>query len=253
MLFQYASDLHLEFEQNRTWLEQNPLKPSAPILFLAGDIDVLKNREVSQPSYFQWLSDNWEQVYIIPGNHEFYGTGLLNEALHFNMKVHSNAQYINNTSLIFGGTEVFFTTLWSHCSTRAVEKRIADFRYCKWGNEKYSFTHHTELHHSAVEWLDQAISKSTADRKIIVSHFVPCPKVDRYPSGLDAKSLVFKEYFVARMHDYIQKWKADYWIYGHNHWNNDMVYEGTQFLSNMLGYCMTGEQHTFQKDKTVSV
>lgn len=253
MTFQYASDLHIEFKENRWWLENNPMKPVAPILLLAGDISTFKKGKVKYSDYFQWLSEHWEQVYIIPGNHEFYGSGSTNRALHYELEVFPNVNYLNNKSLVFHDTEIFFSTLWSHCSSFLVEERIADFFHCRWGSNKYTFQHHNQLHKDSIKWLDQAVMNSNADKKVVVTHFVPCLSVDGYPALMDGASLLLKEYFTARMDEYIKRWKVDYWIYGHNHWNNDVMYEGTQFLSNMLGYCSTGEQERFIPDKVLNV
>ena len=64
---QYASDLHLELNPGSF---QTILKPVAPVLALAGDIgrpDLPEYR-----NFMAYCSNNWERVFVVAGNHEFY-------------------------------------------------------------------------------------------------------------------------------------------------------------------------------------
>ena len=86
MKFQYCSDLHLEFPDNYDlFIKEKKLKPAADNLIIAGDlaylyskIDIAKDIFVVRyedrfDEAIQYLSDNWKNVIIIPGNHEYYG------------------------------------------------------------------------------------------------------------------------------------------------------------------------------------
>jgi hypothetical protein len=65
---QYVSDLHLEFYDKLAF----PLvvKPVARYLALAGDIG--KPGYPLFTSFLQYVSHNWDRVFYVPGNHEYY-------------------------------------------------------------------------------------------------------------------------------------------------------------------------------------
>lgn len=72
MRVQYASDLHLEFGENSRWLKEHPLIPSADILVLAGDIGYLGDDNYISHPFWNRVSEDFNQVIVVPGNHELY-------------------------------------------------------------------------------------------------------------------------------------------------------------------------------------
>ena len=59
---QYASDLHLEFAENASYIKHNPLKVAGDILVLAGDIGYFGDENDSRHPFWDWASDNYKQV-----------------------------------------------------------------------------------------------------------------------------------------------------------------------------------------------
>ena len=254
MKFQYASDLHLEFQDNYIHLKElDWLRPVAPYLILAGDIDVISSGTVTRSDFFQYISKHWQQVFIIPGNHEWYQGGDVSTAFDLELDVLHNVKYLNHRSLVVEGVELLFTTLWSHTDAPLIQDWISDFRTCKYENEGYTYMHHDELHRRAVEWLNQELLKEKTYPRVVVSHFVPCKEVDDYPSTDDWQGDVIKRYFVADLSQHLAEWNIDYWVYGHNHWDKDTEIFGIKFRSNQFGYCQRMEHTKFVFDKVVEV
>ncbi|WP_205685681.1 metallophosphoesterase [Flavipsychrobacter stenotrophus] len=68
---QYCSDLHLEFRENNAILKRNLIPPMGQVLILGGDIMLFSEMHRNQ-DFFNYVSDNFETTYWIPGNHEYY-------------------------------------------------------------------------------------------------------------------------------------------------------------------------------------
>lgn len=97
MKIQYCSDLHLEFPDNKYLLQNAPLIPEGEILLLAGDIFPFSL--LNKPCYFlDWAADNFEKVYWIPGNHEYYRFDIFDKNFVLNEKMRSNLFLVNRSN-----------------------------------------------------------------------------------------------------------------------------------------------------------
>lgn len=128
---QYVSDLHLEFVENSRYLKEHPLQVAGDVLVVAGDSHYLSNKECKKHPFWDWAADNYRQVAVIPGNHEFYDGFDLDE-LHegWSYPLRSNVAYHYNDVLHLDDTDVILTTLWSYIGmTEAfvVQQAVNDF------------------------------------------------------------------------------------------------------------------------------
>lgn len=254
MTIQYASDLHLEFDDNYHFLMRNKLNPVADYLILAGDIDIISNGTITRPDFFQYLSDHWKEVYIIPGNHEFYKNGDVAASFDLQLTLHPNVRYLNHQVISLEGVDLIFTTLWSRTNTSLIKSMIADFRQCKYSDGPFKYKQHDELHEKAVRWLNQQLCLDKERPRIVVSHFVPCQKANGFPqNNSDYKQSIMNRYFVADLENRIRDWDVDYWIYGHNHWDKDIDALGVKFRSNQLGYVFSMEHKGFDIAKVINI
>ena len=248
MKIQYASDLHLEFPENKAFLKANPIQPEGDILLLAGDIVPFAVLEKNS-DFFSYLSDNFGATYWIPGNHEYYHfdastkSGLLNE------KIRSNVFLVNNTSIVHEDVTFLFSTLWSKINPSyeyQIERSMSDFHVIKYGEYKFSSQHYNRLHTESLNFLKQELENKTTTKNVVVTHHVPT--LMNYPEKF--KGDILNEAFAVELFDLIETYGPDYWIYGHTHGNTpDFEIGKTRLLTNQLGYVKYAEQSGFSGDR----
>lgn len=249
---QYASDLHLEFHQNRDFLKEHPIKPVAKTLVLAGDIlpfDIW-NRHQDLISFF---ADNFKTTYWLPGNHEYYKFDAEERCGSIHEKIRNNVFLVNNVSVLVNSIHLIFSTLWSNISTDnalRIEQAIMDFRLIRYQKKPFSVDVYNQLHKDCLNYLTTELDNNIHDKTIVFTHHVPT--LLHYPEVY--KESLLNEAFVTPLDNLIKNSSIDYWVYGHHHFNTPEFSIGkTKMLTNQLGYVMWNEQAGFQVDKYLEI
>jgi len=252
MVLQYASDLHLEFPENKKFLSANPIKPVSDVLLLAGDIVPFAVMD-KHDDFFSYVSDHFESTYWIPGNHEYYYSDLANKCGSFHEKIKDNVHLLNNMVIKNGNIDLVFSSLWSKISTAnqwQIERSMSDFQVIKYNGSRFSAGQYNQLHAESMTFLKQELHHNYTAKKAVVTHHVPT--FLNYPEKYKDDAL--NEAFAVELLDLIEDAAPDCWIYGHTH-NNTADFEigKTQLLTNQLGYVKYGEQIGYHNNKIIEI
>lgn len=249
---QYCSDLHLEFRENLAFIKTNPLQPIAPILILGGDIMLFSEMHRNN-DFFDYVSDNFERTYWIPGNHEYYNSDAFQRCGMLNENIRSNVHLVNNISVIHGDVRLIFSTMWTRIfagNAWHIERSMNDFRVIKYNGLRLSVEIYNELHQDCLKFLKTEIDKPFSGKTVVTTHHIPT--FLNYPPQF--KGDILNEAFAVELDDYIEQSDIACWIYGHHHFNvPDYKIGNTQILTNQLGYVQYGENKSFVSGKFVEI
>jgi len=252
MIVQYASDLHLEFPENKQFLKTNPLNPLGDVLVLAGDIVPFKVMD-QHADFFTYVSENFKTTYWVPGNHEYYYSDVTEKSGTFMEKIKENVFLVNNKTVILDDVKFIFSTLWSKIRPENewyIERGMSDFRVIKNGQFRFSSSKFNELHKDCVGFLKQELAENHANKTVVVSHHVPT--LLNYPEAF--KNSVLNNAFTVELFDLIEVSGTDAWIYGHSHVNTpDFSIGSTRLLTNQLGYVRNNEHTSFGNSTTYNL
>lgn len=255
MDIQFASDLHLEFSVNKKYLDRHFLQPAGQILLLAGDVIPFAKIEKAKP-FLQKLSDNYEQVYWIAGNHEYYYADIpsnLNPINSFEERIFSNVTLLNNKTIELEKVKIIFSSFWSHIPDEDMfylQKGMADFSLITDNKTPITCELYNSWHKKAFEFIKNESEVPSTKKTIVVTHHVPT--FYHYPK--EFANSVISPGFATEYHDYIAQSNIDYWIFGHHHRNMESFKIGkTEMLTNQLGYVWHEENKGFDSSRTISI
>ena len=253
MKIQYASDLHLEFADNWRWLKENPLEVTGDILVLAGDIGYLGDDNYSKHPFWDWASENYQQVYCCMGNHEFYkffDVAALTDG--YCLEIRPNVHSYYNGIVHMDDTDIVLSTLWAKIPLQEAyytEQCVTDFRRILYDGEIMTHADFNHEHEHCLNFIKSAVANSKVAHKIVVTHHVPSFKM-LCPKHVGSK---INGAFTVELEDYIKDSGIDYWIYGHSHYNVDVEIGNTKCVSNQLGYVFHDEHKFFDRQKNIDI
>lgn len=252
MNIQYCSDLHLEFPENEAFLKENPLLPVGNILLLAGDIVpfAVMNKH---NDFFDYVADNFEFTYWIPGNHEYYYSDVNQRSGSFSENIRSNVVLLNNQAVIHNKTRFVFSTLWSRINPAyqfQIERSMSDFHVIKYNGYRFSAERFNLLHSDCINFIKPELEQAFDGKTIVVSHHMPT--FMNYPPKF--KGDVLNEAFAVELSELIEVSKPDYWIFGHTHGDiPDFEIGITKLLVNQLGYVKYNEHTAFRNSVCINL
>lgn len=251
MKIQYASDLHLEFAENWRYLRDNPLKPVGDILILAGDIGYLGDDNYIKHPFWDWASENYKQVIVCMGNHEFYkyyDIGTIPDG--YCIEIRHNIHSYYNAVVKMENATIIISTLWSYIPLKEAyytERAVTDFKRILYNGEILTFADFNQEHKRCFNFINEAVKQNK--NTIVVTHHVPsfemlCPKFE---------GSLINGAFTVELGDFIKSSDINYWIYGHSHYNIDVKIGKTNCISNQLGYVFNEENKTFNSEKFIII
>ena len=251
MKIQYCSDLHLEFQDNKEYILNNPIEPIADILILAGDIVPFKIIDNHQ-DFFNYISRNFKTTYWIPGNHEYYYYNV-DSSRFLDTKIRENIFLVNNCVKEVSGINLIFSTLWSNISESKrwlIQQSLSDFKVIKYIDCLFNVDDYNLLHKESLEFIQNTLNETSDNKTVDVTHHVPT--FVKYPEKYVNSKI--NEAFASNLTELIEDNNIDFFFYLHHHSNsNDFQIGNTKLVTNQLGYIKYNENVGFNSKAYIEI
>lgn len=244
------SDLHLDYDDNRRWLEGvSTSEYVTDALVLPGDL--AERLPLIAWGFEQWVR-RFRHVLYVPGNHELWvdasedaQTSLDKFAevceLASRCGVVTSRLTVGGVTFVplFGWYDFTFAPL-----DHTLREKWMDFRACRWPSGFDA--------PMATEWFisrnEQALTPDPERITISFSHFLP--RTDVMPTELHGRDhRLYPVLGTTRLEEQIRQLRPHVHVYGHSHVTAAVTLDGTRYVNNAFGY----PRETFAPKRLVAV
>ena len=231
MQIQYISDLHLEFLLEKDIIEIISLmESSSDVIVISGDIG--NPYHISYYRFLSEISNKFKKIFIIAGNHEYYGNNIEDtiKKIHKIVEIFPNITFLDNSFEDYDGLRWIGSTLWTHVENDKCP--INDIRMIK----SFDINKYNTLHRESKAFIEDILRKSDdgLTQCIILTHHLPLYELilEKYRSSL------YNEWFSGNLKDIISERNPiiKAWFYGHTHTGSIQKHHDIFFYCNPLGY-----------------
>lgn len=254
---QIASDLHLEFQENKKWLEENPLIPCGDILLLAGDIIVDKYKEKAE-NFYKRIEQDFSYIVATMGNHEFYRGDISYVYPSYSKQITGKHIKLNNKSIIVDGIKFIVSVLWSYVlpeHTATVWNTMNDYNLIT-TKDAYGLKIPLTVgainryHQISLDFVKKELSEPFDGKIVVMTHHIPSYRLIDPSHAGDPVNCAF----ATNLDEFIESNpKIVLWVCGHSHEFADVVIGSTRVVANPLGYVFGNEHYKFKRDFCVEV
>lgn len=240
LLFGLASDLHMDFRgMNQEFFEWR-----GDALLLAGDLaeeDKLRKMD----DFWSRVADMAEQVYVVAGNHEHYGSEIdeTHDHLRNYLARFSHVHLMENDVRFLHGVAIFGATMWTDFEggnpMRILEATDAMNDYRKIRIKKSGYTklrplHTMAKHQATLTALDEVVKSHPETPMVVMTHHAPSYR--SVPERF--KSYTLNAAYASRLDDFIEdRPQIKVWVHGHIHTRADyMIGDNCRVMVHARGY-----------------
>jgi predicted phosphodiesterase len=257
MLFQYFSDIHLEFYKNPSKIDKINVERKAPYLIIAGDIDNIAGLKGNRFERFvKRMSLLFDYVFIVSGNHDYYRSKqeslpikewfqMIDDKIRKIIKPMCNVVFLQNEVFLLPNTDIaiFGSTLWTEVLPQeiaCVRNQLSDYTCIPNMTVEFGIA----THRASVASLEFELNLHKDKRFIVITHHLPTTKLIAkryYDSGYNS---AFASDVALSANPQIISWFA-----GHTH----LQIEYEKFHVNPIGYPDAIQNRMVEYNKVIDV